>query len=103
MSLRCVVLVAVALVISGQAVIPAMARADLRPVYAEMGNLGYSGDGIGSRTTSGGLQAQIPAGATVVRAYLYQSLYFYFRNSPFDELSVTFDGQTVVTNALPYG
>src|SRR4051812_10198935 len=35
------------------------------------GHGGYSSDGLGQEGTGGTVQAQVPAGSTVVRAYLY--------------------------------
>src|SRR3954453_22116926 len=40
------------------------------------GNGGYSADGLGQYGTGGAVQADVPAGSTVVQAYLYGSYYF---------------------------
>lgn len=39
------------------------------------GNGGYSSDGLGQTTTGGTIQAEVPAGSTVVNAYLYGTYY----------------------------
>ncbi len=70
-----------------------------------VGNGGYSADGLGQNGTGGTLQADVPAGSTVVQAYLYSSHYFQATPIPIDSGTVDFDDTTVVltelTNAAP--
>jgi hypothetical protein len=63
------------------------------------GRGGYSSDGLGQNTTGGTVQAEVPAGSTVVQAYLYGS---YFGNTAPDaaERTINFDGTNVVLTTL---
>ena len=56
------------------------------------GRGGYSADGLGQIGTGGTVQAEVPAGSTVVQAYLYGT---YFAETPAD-LTIDLDG-TIVT------
>jgi len=51
------------------------AHAALTSFQTFVGNYGVSSDGWGSLSQSGTIQASVPAGATVVAAYLYSSTY----------------------------
>lgn len=64
------------------------------------GNGSYSSDGLGQLTAAGGtIQAEVPAGSTVVNAYLYGT--YYSTINP-DEASRTiiFDGNPVVLDTI---
>jgi hypothetical protein len=64
-----------------------------------VGRGGYSADGLGQNGTGGTVQAEVPAGSTVVQAYLYAS---YFTDAPtLADLSLDFDGTVVVLSQLP--
>jgi len=69
------------------------------------GKGGYSADGLGQIGTGGTLQADVPAGSTVVQAYLYSTHFFQSTPIPLARRTVDFDGTTVVltelTNAAP--
>lgn len=54
---------------------PRPAEASLSVFQTYVGNYGVSTDGFGSTSQSGTISASIPAGATVVSAYLYSGLY----------------------------
>lgn len=57
------------------------------------GSGGYSADGLGQFTTGGTIQAEVPAGSTVVQAYLYGT---YFTLDPtLLERTIDFDGTSV--------
>jgi hypothetical protein len=71
---------------------PRPAEASLSVFQTYVGNYGVSTDGFGSTTQSGTISASIPAGATVVGAYLYTSTYF--NNSP-SGIGGTLNGQAV--------
>lgn len=65
------------------AVVPAAASANLTLLKPNLtdpstfqGNGGYSADGLGQNTTGGTVQAEVPAGSTVVQAYLYGTYFF---------------------------
>jgi hypothetical protein len=61
-----------------------------------VGHVGYSADGLGQTGTGGTIQADLPAGSTVLHAWLYAS---YYRTAPTAaDLAINFDG-TVVTLA----
>src|SRR5262245_49415191 len=63
-----------------------------------VGNGGYSADGLGQNETGGTVQADVPAGSTVVQAYLYGT---YSRTLPSTaDLTLDFDGTSVVLSAL---
>ncbi len=51
------------------------ANAALEPFQSFVGNYGVSSDGFGSTGNSGTISAQIPAGSTIVAAYLYTATY----------------------------
>jgi hypothetical protein len=92
--------------------LPQTARADLRllkpsPTDAAtfVGRGGYSADGLGQNGTGGNVQADVPAGSTVVQAYLYASYFFTPTPIPAADLTIDFDGTVVtlgeLTNAAP--
>ncbi len=65
-----------------------------------VGHGGYSADGLGQNTTGGTVQAEVPAGSTVVQAYLYGT----YNGDPDPttaDLTFDFDGTTVVLSTLP--
>lgn len=67
-----------------------------------IGRGGYSADGLGQTTAGGSVQADVPAGSRVVRAYLYGS-YFAPRGAtppPATDLALNFDGTTVTLARL---
>ncbi len=80
--------------------------AALNEVGTWTGNVGYSSDGFGSTSQSGTISASVPAGATVLAAYLYTSTY----NSaaPGDTAGTTLNGVAVtfgaqiVNSSAPY-
>jgi hypothetical protein len=65
-----------------------------------VGNGGYSADGLGQNETGGTVQAEVPVGSTVVRAYLYGT--YNGSNLDLAELDRTldFDGTGVVLGTL---
>jgi hypothetical protein len=63
-----------------------------------IGHGGYSADGLGQAGTGGTLEADVPAGSSVVHAWLYGS---YFRTAPTAaELAISFDGTPVTLRVL---
>ena len=108
----CVRLRLVCAFLSAVLLIPAMASADLRLLRPSPGDAatfvgrgGYSADGLGQNGTGGTVQAEVPAGSTVVQAYLYASYFFTSSPIPAADLTLDFDGTTVtlteLTNAAP--
>ncbi|MGX7678095.1 Ig-like domain-containing protein [Jatrophihabitans sp. DSM 45814] len=65
-----------------------------------IGHGGYSADGLGQDGTGGTIQAEVPAGSTVVQAYLYGSYSSAPLDLPLDERTFDFDGSTVVLTTL---
>lgn len=59
-----------------------------------VGQGGYSADGLGQNGTGGTIQADVPAGSTVVQAYLYGTYYFTF-DPTLAERTIDFDGTPV--------
>jgi Domain of unknown function DUF11 len=65
-----------------------------------VGHGGYSADGLGQDNTTGGtVQAEVPAGSTVVQAYLYGT-YFDDPTPTEADRTIDFDGTTVVLDFL---
>jgi hypothetical protein len=65
--------------------------ADAKATFVGKG--GYSADGLGQSAPGGFLDAEVPAGSTVVHAYLYGT---YFRSEPAAaDYAINFDGTTV--------
>lgn len=61
----------------------------------------YSADGLGSLAGAGTIQAEVPPGSTVQKAFLYQT--FFFNTSPSAaQRTVNFDGTNVTTTQLPH-
>jgi hypothetical protein len=75
------------------------AAASLTIPYQIQGHVGYSTDGLGQNGVGGTLQAEVPAGSTVEKAYLYGT---YYQNGTPDVTARTidFDGTTVVTTQI---
>ena len=80
------------------------AQASLTTFQTFVGNYGVSSDGWGGTDQNGTLTANIPAGATIVGAYLYSAMY----NTPAAQADVTFNGtlinnwdQSVTNDILP--
>jgi hypothetical protein len=70
----------------------APAHAGLTAFQTFTGKVGYSSDGWGSTSQSGVISASVPAGATVLGAYLYTSTYF---NAAFSGVGATLQGNAV--------
>ena len=70
--------------------LPATSWASLTVFQTYTGNVAMSSDGFGSLSDSGVITASVPAGATVVAAYLYSSTFFTAATP-----TVTLDGTTV--------
>jgi hypothetical protein len=68
------------------------AHAALTSFQTYVGSYGVSTDGWGSTTQAGTISASVPAGATVVAAYLYTSTYF---NRTLTGVGGTLDGTAV--------
>jgi hypothetical protein len=74
------------------------AHASLVPFQSYTGQVAYSADGFGSTSQSGMISASVPAGATVLAAYLYTSTFF---NPTLAGIGATLDGNAVAFSALP--
>src|SRR5579859_323345 len=72
------------------------ARAQLTPSFTWSGNGNWSLDAVGSNNTPvGDVQANVPLGSTIVKAYLYSSIYnFNTANPSATTPNVTLDGTT---------
>jgi hypothetical protein len=80
-----------------------VATAGLAPVDIFTGNVGLSIDGIGSNNTPvGNVQAQIPAGSTILRAYLYSAgtPFPFYASSPVTLGDYNGAGITLAGNAI---
>jgi hypothetical protein len=64
------------------------------------GHGGYSADGLGQSQVGGTVQAQVPAGSTVVQAYLYGTYFSSTADLDIDQRTLDFDGTTVVLDVL---
>lgn len=72
------------------------AAASLTSFATFVGNVGYSSDGFGSITQDGTISASVPAGSTVLAAYLYTGMNgFSGSTNP--------AGTTLATNAVSFG
>ena len=80
----CTTLAAAGLLAAGSA------HASLTAFQQYVGTYGYSSDGFGSTTQTGTISASVPAGSTVLAAYLYTSTHFGFAGA-----GGTFNGNTV--------
>ena len=96
---------AIALALS---LVPGSAEADLRLLVPNpgdtatfAGNGGYSADGLGQNGGGGFVQAEVPAGSTVVQAYLYGSYFSVGCNIDQGRRTINFDGVLVVLTVLP--
>jgi len=67
--------------------------------FAGMG--GYSADALGQDGTGGTVQAEVPAGSTVVQAYLYGSYFFTLGGPSLADRTIDFDGSIVELQTLP--
>jgi hypothetical protein len=65
-----------------------------------VGHGGYSTDGLGQNQVGGTVQAQVPAGSTVVKAYLYGTYNGSDLNLAVEQRTLDFDGTTVVLGTL---
>ena len=72
----------------------ASVQAALLPFQSFVGNVAMSADGFGSTSESGIIQASVPAGSTVLAAYLYSAT-----NSSSTVPTVTLDGTPVTFGA----
>lgn len=73
------------------------AQASLTAFQQYTGKVGYSSDGFGSTSQSGTISASVPAGSTVLAAYLYTSTYF---NGTLSGVGGTLNGNAVSYTAL---
>ncbi len=76
-----------------------MASAGLNVTYVFNGHGGYSTDGLGQNGGGGSLQAEIPAGSTVTKAFLHGTYYFDL-NPDLGQRTIDFDGNTVVLTKI---
>lgn len=74
------------------AVLPAHAYASLTTFQSYTGTVGYSTDGFGSLSNTGTISASVPAGSTVLAAYLYTAT---FRNPTNAGIGSTLNGNPV--------
>jgi hypothetical protein len=63
------------------------------------GKGGYSADGLGQNGTGGTVQADVPAGSTVVKAFLYGTYFGTLAPSEADR-TIDFDGTSVLTSQI---
>jgi hypothetical protein len=73
-------------------------HAELTTFRTITGNVGYSSDGFGSQDQTGTISASIPAGATILEAYLYTSTFNFDVGSAVDAA----DGTTLNGVALDF-
>lgn len=74
------------------AVLPAHADASLTTFQSYTGTVGYSTDGFGSLSNTGTISASVPAGSTVLAAYLYTAT---FSNPTHAGIGSTLNGNPV--------
>jgi hypothetical protein len=67
--------------------------------YVFNGKGGYSADGLGQNGTGGTIQAEVPGGSTVEKAFLYGT-YFGGINPDETQRTIVFDDSTVVTEKI---
>jgi Ca2+-binding RTX toxin-like protein len=96
----------VALVATGMLALPGAANATLQLLKPNpaipatfVGKGGYSADGLGQFQAGGAVQAEVPAGSTVQRAYLYGT-YFSSPTPTEDQRTIDFDGTSVILEFL---
>jgi hypothetical protein len=75
----------------------APAHAGLTSFQTYTGKVGYSSDGFGSTSQNGVISASVPAGSTVLAAYLYTSTY---SNASFTGVGAMLDGNAVSFGAF---
>lgn len=96
------VLFALALVLAGEGVAQAtlqLVKPDPNVPATFVGRGGYSADGLGQVGTGGTVQAEVPAGSTVRRAYLYGT--YHSNPNPSEAIrTLDFDGTNVVLEFL---
>jgi hypothetical protein len=77
------------------------AATGLNTSYVFTGNGGYSADGLGQNGTGGTIQADVPAGSSVKKAFLYGSYFSSAGGSPdATERTIDFDGTSVETTTI---
>ena len=72
--------------------------AGLTTTYQAQGRVGYSSDGLGQNGTGGLIQAEVPAGSTVLKAFLYGT--YFTPNPDLAGRTIDFDGTSVVTTKI---
>ena len=77
----------------------AVANASLTTSYTFNGHGGYSADGLGQNGPGGVLRAEVPAGSTVQKAFLYGTHYF-VTDPDLTQRTIDFDGTMVVTTKI---
>ncbi len=101
MNVRKAVSPALALIIAG--VFAGPAAATLTGFQTYHGNVGYSADGFASTGQNGTISANVPAGSTVLAAYLYTATFYTSSTmgdgTTFNGTAVTFDAPVVNTDA----
>ncbi|MGH3105242.1 MAG: hypothetical protein ACRDN6_14220 [Gaiellaceae bacterium] len=88
-----------AVVAAAMLVFAAAAGASLTLSYTFNGNGAYSADGLGQNTTGGTVDAEVPPGSTVQKAFLYGTYFF----DPAPDLAartIDFDGTMVETTQI---
>ncbi len=80
-------------------VFSAVANATLSTSYVFNGHGGYSADGLGQNGPGGVLRAEVPAGSTVQKAFLYGTHYF-VTDPDLTQRTIDFDGTMVVTTKI---
>jgi hypothetical protein len=87
------------LVAAAMLALAAVANASLTVNYVFTGHGGYSADGLGQNGTGGTVEAEVPAGSTVQKAFLYGT--YYFTSAPdLTERTIDFDGTMVETTQI---
>ncbi len=74
-----------------------MANAALNVSFTFQGHGGVSSDGLGQNTTGNTIQAEVPAGSTVVQAALYGATFF---SNTDPTITIDFDGTLVTLTNL---
>jgi hypothetical protein len=87
------------LVATAMLVYAAAASASLTVNYVFNGHGGYSSDGLGQNGTGGTLDADVPAGSTVQKAFLYGT-YFFVSEPDATQRTIDFDGTMVETTKI---
>jgi hypothetical protein len=77
----------------------AVEATSLSDTYVFNGKGGYSADGLGQDGTGGTIQADVPAGSTVQKAFLYGT-YFGTLDPDVAQRTINFDGTTVETTKI---